>query len=367
MIYRNVFTGIRNIDTKILIQIFYVFSQISFKFTRYTEPHNYSLGYYTEIPCREEILRMYKQKKILARILVLSGILFFLSGCWKQHDVITISSNGDVTFESEAVITEKDFSFSDIEGLSNEFMQELVNAGWEMKKKWLSKKKPFKLLFSGEGNLRKVGNASDFYKLKRIDEKKLQIQFIPFESKGKKSSRSIVFQTSMLRNDAIVLAPDGKSISQIKNVLGNEWYTIILKKAELHEKKETEIKKTPSSVTVKTKNTKPPIDHQTAISNQKALVTNIQQKLKLQGYYKTKVDGLYGRGTAAAIEAYQLDNDLQIDGKPTKELLTHLESKKETAKELTKNAETEETKAPQTLEDKINNAVEGIFKSIFKK
>ncbi|MCK4790021.1 MAG: hypothetical protein KAV87_40160 [Desulfobacteraceae bacterium] len=170
---------------------------------------------------------MYKQKRLIST-LILSGILFFLTGCWQQHDVITISSNGDVTFESEVAITEKDFSFNDIEELSGEYMKELVDAGWKVKKKWLSRKEPFKLLFTGAGNLKKVGSAGDFYKLNRTDENKLQIRFIPAESEGGKSSRSIVFQTSMLRNDATVLDPDGNPISEIRNVLGSKWYTIIL-------------------------------------------------------------------------------------------------------------------------------------------
>jgi len=35
MIRGNVFTGIKKIDTKILIRIFYISGRISFKFTRY--------------------------------------------------------------------------------------------------------------------------------------------------------------------------------------------------------------------------------------------------------------------------------------------------------------------------------------------
>lgn len=170
---------------------------------------------------------MYK-KQILISTLILSGVLFFLTGCWTQNDVITISSNGDVTFESDVVITEKGFTFNDIEELSSEFMKDLVAAGWEVRKKWLSRKEPFKLLFSGSGNLKKVGSAGDFYELDRNYENKFRIRFIPAESKGGKSSRSIVFQTSMLRSDATVLGPNGKPVSEIKHVFDSKWYTIIL-------------------------------------------------------------------------------------------------------------------------------------------
>lgn len=170
---------------------------------------------------------MYKQQRLIST-LILSAALFFLAGCWKQHDVISISSNGDVTFESEVIITGKDLNFNFIEELSGEFIKELVYAGWKVNKKWLSRKEPFKLLFSGSGNLKQVGSADDFYNFNRTDKNKIQIRFRNAESKGGKSSRSIVFQTSMLRNDAIVLDPDGKPVSEIKNVSDSKWYTIIL-------------------------------------------------------------------------------------------------------------------------------------------
>lgn len=43
-------------------------------------------------------------------------------------------------------------------------------------------------------------------------------------------------------------------------------------------------------------------------------VTNIQTRLKNWGYYKGKVDGIYGYQTANAVKAFQRKNGLKVDG-----------------------------------------------------
>lgn len=43
-------------------------------------------------------------------------------------------------------------------------------------------------------------------------------------------------------------------------------------------------------------------------------VTQLQQRLEDLGYYKSKVDGSYGRNTKAAVEAFQRDHGLTADG-----------------------------------------------------
>lgn len=43
-------------------------------------------------------------------------------------------------------------------------------------------------------------------------------------------------------------------------------------------------------------------------------VTAIQTELQAQGYYSGKVDGIYGSGTKKAVENYQKDNGLAVDG-----------------------------------------------------
>jgi curli biogenesis system outer membrane secretion channel CsgG len=56
------------------------------------------------------------------------------------------------------------------------------------------------------------------------------------------------------------------------------------------------------------------------------VVRAIQHELQAGGYYTSAVDGLYGNGTRAAIVAYQQDNGLNADGRPTSDLLQHLQN-----------------------------------------
>jgi len=50
----------------------------------------------------------------------------------------------------------------------------------------------------------------------------------------------------------------------------------------------------------------------------------IQQRLEELGYYTGAVDGSYGKVTREAIKAYQSDQELQQDGRPTPELRDYM-------------------------------------------
>ena len=50
----------------------------------------------------------------------------------------------------------------------------------------------------------------------------------------------------------------------------------------------------------------------------------LQERLTEKGYYDSEVDGILGRGSRQAIRAFQTDNDLTVDGQPTKDLLEAL-------------------------------------------
>ncbi len=168
-----------------------------------------------------------RKGKLLIRLLILSTLI--LSGCFKEHDTISIKSSGDTTFKSDIEITDKKMGIKDAEKVSNEFLKELSKAGWKVSKQWVSKNKPYKLIFSGSGNLKNVKNANDFYHLKRVSDKKIRIQFIPANSKNGKSSRSIKFNKSFFGDNVEILDSKGKHVSEIKNVLDRNWYTVILK------------------------------------------------------------------------------------------------------------------------------------------
>ena len=60
-----------------------------------------------------------------------------------------------------------------------------------------------------------------------------------------------------------------------------------------------------------------------AYSNE--LVYNIQTGLLQLGYNPGPADGVYGRGTGTAIQTYQNDNGLLVDGKPSPQLYAHMQ------------------------------------------
>ncbi|MDP2921183.1 MAG: peptidoglycan-binding domain-containing protein [Candidatus Omnitrophota bacterium] len=58
----------------------------------------------------------------------------------------------------------------------------------------------------------------------------------------------------------------------------------------------------------------PSVDSQ-AVSSEKPSAQNIQQALKNANLYEGKIDGIIGPNTRSAIEAFQSQNGLKVDGK----------------------------------------------------
>lgn len=147
-------------------------------------------------------------------------------GCWKEHDVIAIKSDGQTTFTSDVVVSDKEFSVADIDSVSAQFIEELQAAGWRVQKRWVSKSLPYKLTFSGEGNIRQVKSAVDFYAIRKLNDKTYSIRFIPAESERGKSSRSIEFKHGFFGGGARILDQRGKEVQQIANVSSDQTYRI---------------------------------------------------------------------------------------------------------------------------------------------
>lgn len=60
------------------------------------------------------------------------------------------------------------------------------------------------------------------------------------------------------------------------------------------------------------------------------LVSGLQGDLAALGYRPGPVDGVYGPKTRAAIEAYQRDHGLPVDGRPSARLAQHIRGEQET-------------------------------------
>ena len=68
----------------------------------------------------------------------------------------------------------------------------------------------------------------------------------------------------------------------------------------------------------------PPRPPEATEADPAAVAAQVQRKLKRLGYYAGTVDGEMGRGTRAAIRAYQSENDLEVTGKIDRPLLRSL-------------------------------------------
>jgi len=163
--------------------------------------------------------------KSFASVVALATIL--LAGCWEQTDVISIKSDGSTTFKTDVVITEKGFSVKDIEELTSGFMKDLKSAGWQVEKKWVSRSEPFRLSFSGKGNIRKVKSASAFYRIQKINESTYSIVFIPAKTQGGRSSRTIKFEREFFGGGAKILDERGNEVKEIENVSESQTYKVV--------------------------------------------------------------------------------------------------------------------------------------------
>lgn len=63
---------------------------------------------------------------------------------------------------------------------------------------------------------------------------------------------------------------------------------------------------------------------QNSADKKKELIRQVQSHLLESGFYKGNADGITGPMTEAAIESYQAQRGLEIDGKPTEELLVYM-------------------------------------------
>lgn len=74
----------------------------------------------------------------------------------------------------------------------------------------------------------------------------------------------------------------------------------------------------------------PQPEAQTQAGADKTQVTEIQLELKRMGYYRSTVDGIHGPGTRRAIEAFQRDHGLPVDGIPSGELAQRIADARQT-------------------------------------
>jgi outer membrane protein assembly factor BamD (BamD/ComL family) len=155
-----------------------------------------------------------------------------ICGCWEQFDYITVTNSGQVKFISKIVIKDdaEEFGFADIDEFSSGFLIDLKKAGWTVEKKWISKQRPYKVEFNGSGNLDKVATETAFYKMTKVSDSEYRIRFIPAESEGQKSSRTVTFKKINLKTSAYFYNSNGEPVETISNVQTDKQYVIAFDK-----------------------------------------------------------------------------------------------------------------------------------------
>jgi len=163
---------------------------------------------------------------------ILIFIIFIICGCWEQFDYITVTNSGQVKFISKIVIKDeaKEFGSADIDEFSSGFLRDFKKAGWTVEKKWISKQRPYKIEFNGSGNIDKVATETAFYKITKVSELEYRIRFIPAESEGQKSSRTVTFSRINLKNSAYFFNSNGEPVETISNVQTDKQYVIAFDK-----------------------------------------------------------------------------------------------------------------------------------------
>ena len=150
--------------------------------------------------------------------------LLLLVGCFKEHDTISIKADGNTSFRSEVVITDKTVDFQSVDQFSTGIVKSLEKAGWKVSREWVSKSAPIRMVVKGEGNLKTVQPVQEFYNIVKVNDNSYRMFFIQSTSKA----RSITFNTSLV-GGAKVFDAKGQQVKEIANVDGRIPYLISLK------------------------------------------------------------------------------------------------------------------------------------------
>jgi hypothetical protein len=156
---------------------------------------------------------------------VLAVMSMLMAGCWEQNDDVTIRENGDVTFRSIVTITDEKMKMEDVREASRGFLDPLGKAGWALEQRWLSERFPYRMEVTGAANITDIADASDFYRLRKLDEKTYEVRFTGSELPWEK--RQMTFSCGLLESCAKVIDRNGNEIRKIEQVTEDEVYRIV--------------------------------------------------------------------------------------------------------------------------------------------
>src|SRR5262249_31161418 len=157
--------------------------------------------------------------------LMVLPLLLLLAGCYEEQDVITITDDGLMRFESTVTVRDQQNKTSQeqLQQIVARVASQLEQANWKVETSWLSTERPYKVKFSGEGNLTSVVTTTPFYRLYPVGENTYTISFLT-PSEGGAPSRSITFKGST--KDVGVIDRQGRPVSKVASVSDDDLYGI---------------------------------------------------------------------------------------------------------------------------------------------
>lgn len=168
---------------------------------------------------------MYKRS---ACVLMLLLLVTALTGCWKQHDVVAISPDGTVHFRTRVVVTNDTLSIKEVEQATSEFLADLRAAGWAVERAWLSRSKPYRLVFTGTGQLRQIADVEDFYTLTELAEDAYRLTINPVRVNGEPIIRTITFRDHADDGVTILYSQGQKALGTYKIIDDAKTFKILL-------------------------------------------------------------------------------------------------------------------------------------------
>jgi hypothetical protein len=170
--------------------------------------------------------------QVLFKFVSLLIIICCLAGCWVEHDIVTISADGNIYFESSITVPDDNnaFDFNKLDDVSGKMIRELSDNGWSVSRTWIDKEKPYKFLVKGSGSLGGVGLRTKFYKINKINDNEYEVNFFGGHNTGVGEIRhSLEFKTGVIKNYAEIYNSAGNRITRIEFAEDSETYVIKLR------------------------------------------------------------------------------------------------------------------------------------------
>jgi hypothetical protein len=162
-------------------------------------------------------------------MLVMLVSIIVLCGCLvDEQDNVTIDSEGNVTFSSTVEVrddTDGQLTLANVNKMQQDVVAENRKAGWSIDTEWLSTSAPFRLRYTGSGNLYAT---TKFPGAEMSREGSIFSVSFP-ASNPQKETRTIVFgRSGWFSMGAEILGPDGQSVRRIDLGPAAATYKIVL-------------------------------------------------------------------------------------------------------------------------------------------